>query len=250
MIKEISSLQHPLVKHLVKLRDNKEYRYQQRHVVISGVKIITEVCRQFPAKVLLTSGDVPDISCEDLIKVPENIIRKIAGVKNPEYLIAEVSMPSVLMPIKERFDDIQYLLVLDGIADPGNMGTLLRTALALGWSGVFILENSVDPFNDKALRAAKGATFRIPMIMGGWDSLLELVAKHRLTLFLADISGEEACEMSRVALVLGSEARGASEEARKLCRSVTIPMPGDMESLNVAVAGGILMHTIKGFYGR
>jgi len=250
MIKEISSLQHPLVKHLVKLRDNKEYRYQQRHVVISGVKIITEVCRQFPAKVLLTSGDVPDISCEDLIKVPENIIRKIAGVKNPEYLIAEVSMPSVLMPIKERFDDIQYLLVLDGIADPGNMGTLLRTALALGWSGVFILENSVDPFNDKALRAAKGATFRIPMIMGGWDSLMELVAKHRLTLFLADINGGEPCEMSRVALVLGSEARGASEEARKLCRSVTIPMPGDMESLNVAVAGGILMHTIKGFYGR
>ena len=89
-------------------------------------------------------------------------MKKISGMQTPEGLVVEIEMPK-----PAPLEGLKYLLALDGVSDPGNVGALLRTALALGWQGIFILDESCDPFNDKALRSARGATFRLPL---AWEA--------------------------------------------------------------------------------
>ncbi len=153
---------------------------------------------------------------------------------------------------------MRRLLALDAVQDPGNLGTLLRTALAFGWDGVFLLPGCADPFSDKAVRASRGAALRAPVARGGVDELCAAAEAHGLTMLAADPEPEGGSEggtrgdlplkgwreqagTSAVCLVLGSEGQGLSAEVRALTIPVAIPMHGGMESLNVAVAGGILM---------
>ncbi|MGM0440615.1 MAG: TrmH family RNA methyltransferase [Chlamydiota bacterium] len=242
MTNKITSLQNPIIKHLTKLRQNRSYRQQQDRVLIAGTKIVKEVLHNTKAYRVLTGAplDLSELFYEEHHLVTDKILKKISGQEAPEPWIAEVPLPRQELP-----KTISSLLVLDSLADPGNLGTLIRTALALGWEAVFLLNNTVDPFNDKALRAAKGATFRIPIISGGWPQLKEIIEDHNLELLVADMAGEAAHKISKPALVLSSESHGASSAAQTLGKSVCIPMSGEMESLNVAVAGGILMHIIK-----
>jgi len=143
---------------------------------------------------------------------------------------------------------LQRVLVLDGVADPGNLGTLLRTALALGWEGAYLLQNCCDPYNDKALRAAMGATFRLPLRMGTASTLQQLAEEEDWRCWVADLKGESPESVptqQKIALILGSEAHGVSEACRRLGRAVAIPMPGSMESLNVSTAGAILLYLLR-----
>lgn len=241
----ITSLQNPLVKHLVKLRQNRDYRYDHHCVFVEGIKPISEINKSMPIKTLVASDErlISDIKAEEIFIVNEAVMKKISGMKTPEGLVAEIPMP----PSKD-FRDFKYLVAFDGINDPGNFGTLLRTALALGWEGAFILEESCDPYNEKALRAARGATFRLPLAFGTWKDLANIVENNLLTPLVGDLHGEKINDISishGVLLVLGNEARGVSEHAKNLCKPITISMPGDMESLNVAVAGGIMMYELK-----
>lgn len=242
----ISSVQHPLVKHFVKLRHNRSYREDKNSVLIEGEKIIKEVCSHHPAKILLVTdeGLVPQsILFEELIIINEAIAKKISGLSFTEGFFAEIPMPK-----PASLNDIKWLLVCDGINDPGNLGTLLRSGLALGWEGAFILDNCCDPYNDKALRAAKGATFRLPLSFGSWKELHEMTKRNQLKPLVADMHGipiYQIKEKEGFLLVLNNEAHGISDEANDFCTKVTIPMSGEMESLNVAVAGGILMFALR-----
>jgi TrmH family RNA methyltransferase len=237
---EITSLQHPIVKHLVKLRTNRSYRTKEQKVLITGENLVKEV----PIINLFVVGKIPaGLKADKCYVVTESIMKKITGLEQPEGIAAEVKMPSEAI-----FEDINRLLVLDGISDPGNMGTLIRTALALGWEGAYIISNSCDPYNDKALRAAKGATFRLPLSFGNWDDLTGIISRNKMTSFAADMDGtdiKQIKETQKIALVLGNEARGISPEAKQRCTKVAIPMSGKMESLNVAIAGGILMYCLE-----
>jgi RNA methyltransferase, TrmH family len=236
----ITSLQHPIVKHLVKLRTNRSYRTSEKRVLIVGDNLVKEI----PLKILFAVDVIPPgIKAEKSYVVTAAIMKKITGLEHPEGLAAEVEMPP-----EAAFESVKRLLVLDGVSDPGNMGTLIRTALALGWEGAYITANSCDPFNDKALRAAKGATFRLPLSFGSWDDLRGLLSRNQITPLAADMGGVNIQEIKRnqgIALILGNEARGISSEAESLCTKVAIPMSGKMESLNVAVAGGILMYCLE-----
>jgi TrmH family RNA methyltransferase len=162
---------------------------------------------------------------------------------SPEGVIAEVRMPSFVL-----LDKAKQVLALDGISDPGNMGTLLRTALALGWDAVYFLPGSCDPFNEKTIRAARGAHFKLSLAKGNDEQLHEWVKRNKVQSVVADIKGQvpenvpaAQCRL----LVLGNEAHGASAAIRQFCQPVTIPMPGEMESLNVAIAGGILLYLLS-----
>lgn len=245
-MKEITSAQNSIIKHLVKLRKERDYRQEQGSVLIEGKNLIAEVCRSLPAKRIVTihSKLIPQgIQTEETLLVPQAVFDKASGVKNPEGILAEVAMPQ-----GHSLDGMRKVLAFDGVSDPGNTGTLLRTALALGWEGVFILPNSCDPYNDKALRSAKGATFRIPIRRGDWEELRMLIADNDWTPIAADIEGENLKNFSKpesILLVMGNESQGISPEAAHFCRKVTIPMPGEMESLNVSVAGGILMYALS-----
>ena len=160
-----------------------------------------------------------------------------------------VSLLKFPFPYGNPLTDKKWLVALDGVSDPGNLGTLLRTAIALGWEGVYILENSCDPFNDKALRAAKGATFKLPIAYGSWESLLKIAKANNLEIVASDMDGESPEDLDPNVgklLIVGNEGLGLSDKAQKHAKRVTIPMSGNMESLNVAVAGGIMMYALKG----
>lgn len=243
---KITSLQHDLVKHFVRLRQNRDYREEHQSVLIMGNKMISEICPHHHTKMLMvydTTFIPPSVKADQVFLVNEAIMQKVTGLLSPEGLVAEVSMPK-----PASLEGMRYILACDAVSDPGNLGALLRSALALGWQGAFILTNSCDPYNDKALRVAKGATFRLPIAIGSWDDLNKVIEKNRLKPFVADIKGTPLNELSsteNALLVMSNESHGLSEEAQRICQKVTIPMPGEMESLNVAVAGAILMYTLK-----
>lgn len=140
------------------------------------------------------------------------------------------------------------VLVLDGVQDPGNLGTLARSAAAFGCHGLVCLSGTVDPWNPKAVRASAGALFRIPVVGSGGGELDEWLGRHGYLMVGADASGPAVGDQSlpqRVALVVGNEGAGLSVAMRERCaRVVSVPMRGGTESLNVAVAGGILLYEL------
>ena len=245
MPREILSAQHPLVKRLVKLREEREYRYACRRVVVSDRKLIQELTPRITIRsLLIEEGSAPPNGTpEELFYTNKQILKKITGLTQSEPIAAEVDMPE-----ESNLMAAHYLLVLDGVCDPGNLGTLLRTAKALGWEGVYLTPGSTDPFNDKALRAAKGASFTLPWKSGSWEALLHLLESKKMTLLAADAKGKDiaTCKVAApLALALGNEARGIESELKKKSQLIAIPMMGRMESLNVATAGAILMYALK-----
>jgi RNA methyltransferase, TrmH family len=241
-MKELQSIQNPIIKHLVKLREKKDYRLQCNSAILSGIKIIKELSSNYRYKtVLIEKGFTPPfpINAEQIFIVNEPIMKKVTGLVQSEPLAAEIALPK-----EQDLSKKQYLLILDGISDPGNMGTLLRTAVAFGWQGVLITPGSTDPFNEKALRAAKGATFKIPLKTASFDELENFLASTSYTFLAADSQGTPMDEISirtPIALALGNEATGLSAPIKRFAKTVAIPIEKQMESLNVACAGAILM---------
>jgi len=246
--REIISLQHPLIKHLVKLRQSRDYRHECKRVLLSGRKLIKELSPSIRLRTLfLANGITPTIDADEIFFVTPEILKKVTGLENPEPIAAEIDMLDT-----QDLSSVNSLLILDGINDPGNLGTLLRTARALGWDGAFITPGSTDPYNEKALRAAKGSTFTLPWKCGTWEELSALLQSKQMNVFAADASGENLadCKISSpLALVLGNESHGISPDLNNIAKSIAIPMMGRMESLNVASAGAILMYVLRGVNG-
>lgn len=237
----INSPTHPLIKHFVRLCSQRKYRYEQRKVVIEGEKMVREAAEILPIRTLLTCERALDIDANEIFQVPFSIIEKISHCEHPEGMIAEIDMP-----VNSDLSNCQTILVLDQIGDPGNMGTLIRTALAFGWKGVYLLDGCCDPYNDKALRAAKGATFKIPIEQGSIETLQQRAKNYQA--LAADLDGMPAHAFKRthapLLLLLGNESRGVSEEAKTFCQPITLPIQS-IDSLNVSVAGGILMYLLE-----
>lgn len=238
----ISSLQHPLVKRLVKLRDNKAFRTQEKSVLIVGVTLVSDVAARLPLKTLISVDPLP-FNAKESYLAPPNVLEKIINISSHDLVAAEVELPDAGL-----LEKLKTIIVLDGLADPGNVGTILRTAVALGWEGAFLTPKTADPYNDKALRAARGAPLFLPLRQGSYAELEKLVRSNGLKVYIADVEGKKLTEVSfkkPLALVLGHETLGPSSEVKALGETVSIPMTGQMESLNVATAAAILMYQIQ-----
>jgi TrmH family RNA methyltransferase len=244
LTKEILSLQHPLVKDLKKLRQNKSYREEKQTVVFTGLNALKELAQKFTfEKLLIQKGFTLPFKAraKETYIVSEEILTKITGMKNPEEVAVEL-----LMPKPSDLLASERVLLLDGISDPGNMGTLLRAAHAFGWS-VFVMEGSVDLFNDKAIRASKGALFSLQFDSGTKDKLEALLSKKPWQLFAADPKGDPLRQKIQGPLILaiGNESKGLSPYVEKRFKKIAIPMKSHTESLNAAVAGGILLYLLQ-----
>ncbi|KAF3362519.1 putative tRNA/rRNA methyltransferase YsgA [Chlamydiales bacterium STE3] len=240
-MRTITSLSNPYIKHLTKLRQNAFYRKQEKRAVIEGKHLVYE--HSYLHALLVTDKALIPAStnAKGIYLIDEAIMRKISGTEHPEGIIAEVNLPD-----ESPLIHCQSLLALDGVSDPGNLGTLFRTACAFGWPGIFLLPNCCDPFNDKALRAAKGATFKIPFRQGSFNELKEIAEISKLKPLCADLSGSppETFSSENILLVIGNESKGLSHEVKAYCKAITLPMQ-DMESLNASVAGGILLYLFR-----
>lgn len=242
-LKKISSSQHPLVKHLVKIRENKAYRELSKTTLVSGKKLVKELSATFAPKNILVTEECLPFEIPPTHIVPFELLKKITGLPSPEGVVAEFPYPQ-----PTSLEGKSFVLVLDQITDPGNLGTILRTAVAFGWEGVFVLPGCVDLFNEKVIRASRGASFLLPYQTGTWEIIQKLANEIKAPLFLADVKGtpfQEIAIPKAAFLILSNEAHGISEAADRLSTKVTIPMQGEMESLNVAIAGALLMHYFK-----
>jgi TrmH family RNA methyltransferase len=246
LTRKMTSLQHPHIKHLVKLRENRDYRYRSQSVVICGFKLISELARQFHFYSLILEEGIDvefEFTTQNLYFATPKMIKKISGLEQPEPILAEIPMPKA-----QEISFANFLLILDGISDPGNLGTLLRSARGLGWDAVFLTPGSTDPFNDKALRAAKGATFTMPWRTGTLEELSVLIKNKNMKLFAADAKGTDLSTFhftQPLALALGNESHGLNSKLKEISEWIAIPMEKQMESLNVSSAGAILMYELR-----
>lgn len=241
-MKIIKSVANPYIKHLIKLRQDKSYRREKKLCLIFGNKMVKEVAQKHKLSSLISTSPEPGMSHENTIIVTDEVMKKITALPSPEMLAAEIAPP----PEREISKEL-YLLVLDKIKDPGNLGTLIRTAHGLGWDGIIITPESVDPFNDKALRAAKGSTFFIPIFYKSHQEIQKHIQQKKFVPYLAALEGKRlsSCTFAKpLMLILGSESMGVGSWARSLKNKITIPLTRDSDSLNVAVAGGIIMYEI------
>jgi RNA methyltransferase, TrmH family len=240
--KEILSVQHPLIKRAVALREKRKMREQERMVLIMGKKLISDLVQDLFFDVFFYRDVPPPFAVREQIRVSDLVLRKITGLEESDGWAAIVSLPT-----PRSIHECERILILDRIVDPGNFGTLWRTAWGLGWQGIWLTSGTVDPFNDKAMRAAQGATFRMPYEWMKPERILAWAHQREAALLVADLEGEPldtfVCKKP-FALILSHETQGPDDWTNS-CTKVTIPMTHGVESLNVASAGSIFLYVLK-----
>ncbi|MGH7637452.1 MAG: TrmH family RNA methyltransferase [Gemmatimonadaceae bacterium] len=180
--------------------------------------------------------------------VPANMFGSAAETESPQGVLAIGEVPArSFSSVDSAWNGL--VLVLDALQDPGNVGTILRSAAALGIAATVALPGTVDLWNAKVVRSGMGAHFRHLAFSSTWDELDSFRREADAALFAADVGGEAVDRIDvprRVALVVGNEGAGLSGEARaRAQRTVSIPITSDVESLNVAVATGILLYSLR-----
>lgn len=234
MIFQITSRSNPKIKALVDLRNRKTR--QEKGLFVSEGKKNLEMAKE--ANILEEVYTLKEIKLPYNIKqyiVSEEVMDKISLSVNPEGVVFVSRIPHSELEKKDK------LLYLDNLQDPGNVGTLIRTALALGFDGVYMSSTTCDPFNDKAISSSKGAIFKLPV---GYKELSEFDGLDILVTTLSEdsIPFNKLEQKNPFILVLGNEGKGVSNQSLELAtKKINIPMKG-IDSLNVAVAGGIMMY--------
>jgi len=240
--KAITSLQHPLVKRAVQLRLDRKKREEEKRVLVSGKKLIADLAAFWTIDILFSEMSEKLIPSLETLRVTHSVLKKITGVEEPDGWAAIVPLPE-----EQSLETMDAVLILDQVSDPGNMGTLWRTALGLGWQGIWLTPGCVDPFNDKALRASQGAVFRLPFERIFPDQIISWSQMKNAAIYTADLEGDpiDQCKIIRpMALVLGNEGQGPGSWTQTSSRKVTILIHG-VESLNVASAGAILLYAMR-----
>ncbi len=178
-------------------------------------------------------------------EVADHDLVELADTETPQGVLAIAREPTWQL-VKHEPGRPASLLVFDRLADPGNLGTLTRTAHALGVGWCVALPGSVDPWSPKVVRASAGSAFHLPVSREPWPEVVSWLREHEFAIFCADPGGEPVAKggsrRDRLALVLGNEPSGLSDEVRADCdMRVAVRLPGGMDSLNVATAGALLL---------
>lgn len=251
----ITSTQNPKIQWVRSLQSRSRQRHEAGAFVIEGVRLVEEaLVSGYKAQLVLYSDDLNPRG-HNLLQAFESqgtpvefvspkVMRSASDTETPQGILVVLALPS--MPASK---DLNFVLIPEGVRDPGNLGTMLRTAVAAGVDCVFLPGGTVDAYAPKVLRAAMGAHFRLPITHAPWDTIRPTISAESLKVFLADANDGEAytrVDLSvPLALVVSGETEGPSPEALDLADArLHIPMPGSAESLNVAIAAGILMFEV------
>lgn len=261
----ITSEANTQLKELVKLQKNARYRKRQGAFVVEGLKLTREAALYgFLQRIYISQalyGQMWDGRSEKEIAeefseggtkivveiLADSVFDKVSDTVTPQGIMGTVRIPKYslqsLLAVEEGF-----FLLLDGLQDPGNLGTILRTAEGAGVSGVILSRNSVDIFNPKVVRSTMGSIFRMPFVyVEELPLVIREIRERGIAVYGAML--EESIEYDRVdyrnpsGIVIGNEANGISEVvARELSGAVQIPMCGNVESLNAAAAAAVIMY--------
>lgn len=254
LVETISSRQNPLVKRLISVRDGRE-----RHLIfLEGVRLIEDALRSgvkfdavaYSSKMLETDRgralfeSLRREACRGAM-VTDALMASVSDVETPPGVVALGFRPS--HALEDLLETANPLLILvDGLQDPGNLGALIRTAEAVGATGLIVAKGSADPFQLKAVRASAGAALRLPVVTGVHvGEIMEELRKKGLEIVAADAGSDHVYtefDWSRPCVLwLGSEATGLAGRATVASTVVAIPMVGEVESLNITVAASLLL---------
>ncbi len=244
-MERITSRKNPLIAHFRKLAVSASYRRECGTFLCDGYKLAEEAVRWGVVRTALVAEDPiqPLFMAKRQIEVPPAVMEAVSPSRTPQGIVCECEIPD--RPLPDPLPGRRYV-VLDGVQDPGNVGTILRTADAFGADGVFLLDGCADPYSPKTVRSGMGVVFRLPVWQVSAEALASLLDRSGLPLYGAalDENARDIRDMdwNRFAAAIGSEGRGLSQEVLDLCRGTfRIPMRQRCESLNAAMAAGVVL---------
>jgi RNA methyltransferase, TrmH family len=251
----ITSVHNPKIQWVRRLQSRSRERREAQAFVIEGVRLVEEALHAgWQASLVLYESSLDErgmqvvqsfaVQGAVIEEVSPEVLQAASDTETPQGLLAV--LPLRTLPLPEQVD---FVFIPDGVKDPGNLGSMLRTAASAGVNAVLLPEATVDVYAPKVLRAAMGAHFRLPVLILSWAEIRRTLERSGLRVYLADartgISYTSADFCSSLALVVGGEAQGASPFAADLATArVHIPMPGGMESLNAAIAAALLLFEV------
>lgn len=251
----ISSKDNEIVKSIRKLKE-KKYRDIENCYVIEGIKLIKEAINE-NAKIkeivvceeCINSGEIDkdtlyEIAKYNVIYVTEKVFNAITDVKTPQGILAVIEKKALNKQIDYSQD---IIIALDGVQDPGNMGTILRTVDSANLNQIIVSKDSADCYNPKVVRSTMGAIFRVNIIeVDNLKETLEAVKKNKFKVMVTALDTNESIysvDYNNKVIVIGNEANGVSKEVQAIAdEKVKIPMLGKTESLNASVATGIMIY--------
>ena len=247
MEERIGSRKNPLLQQVKKLLSSRAERRKTGLFVADGTKLLEEAVKYWPGlqTVILTDGveiQVPEHV--RVVRVPEDVMASISPMEAPQGALFLGRLPE-----QQEFVPKKGMLILDGVQDPGNIGTILRTADAMDVP-VVLLEGCADPWSWKVIRSTMGAAFRTPVVQATWEEVLGKCREAGIPIGVTALSDRavdiRSAKLSDMALVIGSEGRGVRKEVLENAdHELIIPMNPHCESLNAAIAAAIVMWEIR-----
>lgn len=243
----ITSRQNPLCTHLRKLSSSAAYRRQCGEFLCDSPKLLQEALlwgSELHTVVVTAGTEAPPLpKGVRLVEVPADVMRSVSPMETPQGTLFTCAIHTE--PLPETLAGRRYV-VLDTLQDPGNVGTILRTADAFHADGMFLVNGCADLYNPKTLRATMGAVFRCPVWTVGVEELSALLKRSGILLYGAalreDTLDARQTDYSRCAIAIGSEGRGLTDAVLAVCdRTIKIPMSEHCESLNAAAAATVLL---------
>jgi RNA methyltransferase, TrmH family len=250
-LKHIQSLKNPQVKQWKKLQNRKD-RDKTGMFLIEGFHLVEEALKQKEQIVeIIVSEQVgfPPLWDSGLIPVtmvPEEISNELSDTEAPQGIYAVCSQ----IDKQPSLEDAKTFLFIDAVQDPGNLGTMIRTADAVGIDAVVVGHGSVDIFNAKVLRSAQGSHFHLPVIRGDLHEWVNILKEKNISVYGTALENAqiytEIATTGQFALIVGNEGNGVNKEIlANTTANLYIPIYGASESLNVAVATGILLYHLR-----
>ena len=243
----ITSRKNVLLQQVRKLLSSKKEREQSGLFVADGTKLLEEAVKYYPGldTVILSDGvEAPLPENVRIVRVPGDVMASISPMETPQGALFLCRLPE-----KKEFIPKAGMLLLDGIQDPGNIGTILRTADALQIP-VALLEGCADPYSHKVVRASMGAALRTPVICTDWETVRRGCEKADIPIAVTALSDSavdlRSADLRTMAVVIGSEGQGVRREIMEAAdRQLIIPMDPRCESLNASIAAAIVMWQMK-----
>lgn len=246
-MEQITSRSNPLMTHMRKLASSGAYRREQGEFLCDSPKLLDEAVRWGApiSTVVATAGiSLPPLDGQiRLVQVPDEVMASISPMKTPQGVLFTCRFSTAQLP--ETLSGRCYM-VLDGVQDPGNVGTIWRTADAFGCDGLILLPGCADPYSPKTVRASMGAVFRSAVWTASPARMKDTLRASGIPLYGAalceDTLDARTADYARAALAIGSEGRGLCSEVLQLCdQTIRIPMAERCESLNAAIAAAVLL---------
>lgn len=249
---KITSRTNPLIVRMKKLKSRRAARREEGVFLCEGPKMLREALKwnaDIEVVFCVEGTELPPLSGSvRVVEVPADLLSVVADTETPQGIVFLCRGRSLTF---DNTVDWRRFLVLDGVQDPGNLGTVWRTADAFGADGLVLTNGCADPWSPKTVRATMGAVFRLPIYECALSDLADYLKERDVPLYATalreDTVGLREVDLGRAAVIIGSEGRGVSDEALALCeKTVKIPMTERCESLNAAVAASVVLWEMTG----